>query len=71
MSKPMTVRDLIRGLQQIVEAYPAGADLEVDSEGCDCVEPAVDVRVYSGSMTVDSSGIRSLGRRVLVARGLT
>lgn len=48
----MTVKELIEKLQQF------DPELEVDSEGCDCIEPALDCYVYD----------KEVNPRVLVAR---
>jgi len=58
----MTVRELITKLDLIILQDPTIADLEVDADGCDCIEPAVDVREHG----MDPSGRRA--RRVLIAR---
>ncbi len=54
----MTVRDLIDKLNGMVARDAAVADLPVDSEGCDYIEPAVDA--------VERNGRE--GRRILIAR---
>lgn len=67
----MTVRDLINKLGLLIDADPSVADLQVDSEGCDCIDPAIDVRVYSERLTPRGHASGAVAeRRVLVARSL-
>lgn len=51
----MTVKDMMDKLSAMVTANPSVADMEVDSEGCDCTESAEDVVIDNGRVTVSRS----------------
>ncbi len=59
----MTVAEMITKLGAMIAADPSVASMQVDAEGCDCIELALDVYVHPDWQ---DPGIR----RLLVARSM-
>lgn len=48
----MTVREMMAKLSAMIAVDPSVADMEVDSDGCDCIDSAEDVRIQIGTRRI-------------------